>query len=76
MYKTGGHFWTKSCLTLGVKTCGREQRLKWLRKALAIEVKKSLKLEAVRPPLLEGSDLIFFGKILICSVWSLFATSP
>ena len=49
LYKTGGHFWTKSCLTLGVKTCGREQRLKWLRKALSIEVKKPLKLEAVRP---------------------------
>ena len=75
LYKTGGHFWTKSCLTLGVKTFGRatvEQRLKWLHKALAIEVKKPLKLEAVRPSLLiEGTDLIFFGKIL-CNV----ATSP
>ena len=60
LYKTGGHFWTKSCLTLGVKTCGREQRLKWLRKALAIEVKKPLKLEAGRPSLLEGHRFDFF----------------
>ena len=59
---------TKSCLTLGVKTFGIEQRLKWLHKALAIGVKKPLKPEAVRSSLLEGTDLIFFGNILICNV--------
>ena len=45
---------TKSCLTPGVKTFGREQRSKWLHKVLAIDVKNLLKLAAFRPSLLEA----------------------